>query len=201
LGIEILIETTKGLANVEQIAAASPRLESMIFGVGDYSIELENFEAVFGSSNPDYAVLARSQGQEAARHWNDQWHFALARIANACRAYGIRPIDGPYADFADVEGYKSSCQRARALGFEGKWAIHPSQVGAANAAFMPSVDQVAWANEILKKMEVASSEGKGALGLGGVLIDRAHVKLAEKILTRAALTGSSAVVQGSSAKP
>ena len=187
LGIEILIETTKGLAHVEAIAASSPRLEGMIFGVGDYSIELENFDIVFGSSSPDYAVLAREEGKEAQRHWNDQWHFALARIANACRAYGLRPIDGPYADYGDPDGYRSSCQRARALGFEGKWAIHPSQVPIANQEFAPPEAQIRWAHDILEKMAAAASEGKGAIGIGGVLIDRAHVLLAHKILRRASL--------------
>jgi malyl-CoA/(S)-citramalyl-CoA lyase len=189
VGIEILIETTKGLANVEAIAASSPRLEAMIFGVGDYSIELENFDTVFGAANADYAVLARAAGSEIARHWNDQWHFALARIANACRAHGLRPIDGPYADYGDVEGYMAACHRARALGFEGKWAIHPSQVTLANEAFSPRPEQIIWAKDISRRMEEAAGLGQGAIGLGNVLIDRAHVKLAEKILRRASLAG------------
>lgn len=187
LGIEILIETTKGLANVEAIAAASPRLEGIIFGVGDYSIELENFDTVFGASNADYAVLARPSDRATERHWNDQWHFALARIANACRAYGRRPIDGPYTDYSDPDGYRASCLRARALGFEGKWAIHPSQVPIANEVFAPSSHQVRWAETIAARMEAEAEKGSGAIGLDGVLIDRAHVKLAEKILRRAAL--------------
>jgi malyl-CoA/(S)-citramalyl-CoA lyase len=189
LGIEILIETTKGLANVEAIAAASSRLEGMIFGVGDYSIELETFDTVFGASSPDYAVLAREPGDAPERHWNDQWHFALARIANACRAYGLRPIDGPYANYADQEGYRASCRRARALGFEGKWAIHPSQVEPANIEFTPSAAQIAWAREISTKMTAAAQEGTGAIGLDGVLIDRAHVLLASKIMRRAGIMG------------
>ncbi|MES2904968.1 MAG: CoA ester lyase, partial [Pseudomonadota bacterium] len=104
LGIEILIETTKGLANVEAIASASSRLEGIIFGVGDYSIELENFDIIFGSPNPEYAVSG---------HCNDQWHFALARIANACRAYGLRPIDGPFTNYGDPDAYRASAIRAR----------------------------------------------------------------------------------------
>ena len=187
LGIEILIETTKGLANVEAIAAASPRLEGIIFGVGDYSIELENNEIVFGSSNPDYAVLARPDGEAPSRHWGDQWHFALARIANAARAYGKRPIDGPFTSYGDPEGFRASCLRARSLGFEGKWAIHPSQVAICNEVFSPSATQVGWAMGIIGKLEAEAARGGGALGLDGVLIDQAHVKLAQKILRRAAL--------------
>ena len=180
LGIEILIETTKGLANVEAIAAASPRLEGIIFGVGDYSIELENFDTVFGAPNPEYQV-AGAQG--------DQWHFALARIANACRAYGLRPIDGPFTNYGDPDAYRASAIRARALGFEGKWAIHPSQVAIANDVFTPSAAQIAWARDIAAKMDAAAEEGKGAIGFEGVLIDRAHVLLSGKILRRARLAG------------
>lgn len=180
LGIEILIETTKGLANVEAIAAASDRLEGIIFGVGDYSIELENFDTVFGAPNPDYQVSGAS---------NDMWHFALARIANACRAYGLRPIDGPFANYGDAEAYRESAIRARALGFEGKWAIHPSQVEIANDVFSPSTAHIDWAKEISARMEAEAAAGSGAFGLDGVLIDRAHVKLAEKILARASLAG------------
>ena len=180
LGIEILIETTKGLANVEAIAASSPRLEGIIFGVGDYSIELENFDTVFGAPNPEYQV-AGAQG--------DQWHFALARIANACRAYGLRPIDGPFTNYRDPDAYRASAIRARALGFEGKWAIHPSQVAIANDVFTPSAAQIAWARDIAAKMDAAAEEGKGAIGFEGVLIDRAHVLLSGKILRRARLAG------------
>lgn len=190
VGIEILIETTKGLAHVEDIAACSSRLEGMIFGVGDYSIELQNFDTVFGASNPDYAVLARAEDGTAQLHWNDQWHFALARIANACRAYGLRPIDGPYTKFVDDEGYRASCRRARALGFEGKWAIHPRQVELANEEFTPSAAQVAWARKIEQMMRDAAQSGSGAIGLSGELIDRAHVLLASKILKRATQAGS-----------
>ena len=182
LGIEILIETSKGLANVEAIAASSTRLEGIIFGVGDYSIELENFDTVFGAPNPEYAI---------AGHANDQWHFALARIANACRAYGLRPIDGPFANYGDPDAFRASAVRARALGFEGKWAIHPSQVAIANEVFTPSAAQLAWAHGIEAKMAAAADQGKGAIGLDGVLIDRAHLLLSGKILRRARLAGLS----------
>lgn len=189
LGIEILVETTKGLANVEDIAASSPRLEAIIFGVGDYSIELQNFDTEFGASNPDYAVLARGTDRPAERHWNDQWHFALARIANACRAYGLRPIDGPFTNYGDPDGYRASATRGRALGFEGKWAIHPSQIAIANEVFTPTQGQIKWATDIAAKMAAAAAEGKGAIGLDNMLIDRAHVLLSDKILRRARIAG------------
>lgn len=186
IGIEVLIESTLGLANVESIAASSERLEAMIFGVGDYSLDLQSLDLVFGTPNPAYSVLtaADAQGQRV-RHWNDQWHFALARIANACRAHGLRAIDGPFTDYADADGYRASASRAAALGFEGKWAIHPSQIALANEIFTPSEAQISWARRISGLIADAGKAGKGAIGVDGVLVDFAHQKLAARILQRA----------------
>ncbi len=183
LGIETLIETAKGVASVEEIAAASDRLEALIFGVGDYSIEMRTFDTAFGQPNPAYAMRTHGEGP-AQRHWNDQWHFALARIANAARANGLRPVDGPYANFADAEGYRNACERAAALGFEGKWAIHPSQVAIANEVFSPSPDLVAAAEGIEAALARSVAEGAGAVGHGGLLVDMAHGKLAAHLLGR-----------------
>jgi malyl-CoA/(S)-citramalyl-CoA lyase len=187
LGLEILIETTLGLANVEQIAASSERLEAMIFGIGDYSIDLRTCGEIIGASDPRYAVLtdADTQGQRQT-HWNDQWHFALARIANACRAFGLRAVDGPYANFGDPVGFRASAERAAALGFEGKWAIHPSQLEIANEVFSPTARELAWAREILIKIQSATTGGDGAFGKDGVLIDLAVQKRAQAILDRQA---------------
>jgi len=187
-GIEVLIETARGVANVEAIAASSERLEAMIFGVGDYTVEMRTFDAVFGQPSPRYAVL--TQGTVRERHWNDQWHFAMARIANACRAYGLRPIDGPFTDYADTEGFKACAQRAAALGFEGKWAIHPSQVALANDAFSPTQEQLAWAVRIRDMIQASNQQGQGAVGDGGVLVDMAHLKQANAILARQTLIDS-----------
>jgi malyl-CoA/(S)-citramalyl-CoA lyase len=187
-GIEVLIETARGVANVEEIAQASDRLEAMIFGVGDYSIDMRTNDRVFGRPSAQYAVLtdADAAGQRQ-RHWNDQWHFAMSRIANACRAWGLRPIDGPYTDFGDAEGYRACAQRARALGFEGKWAIHPSQIALANEVFSPSREELDWAASTGELLAQSTREGKGAVGAGGVLIDMAHGKLAEAIAQRQTL--------------
>jgi malyl-CoA/(S)-citramalyl-CoA lyase len=190
VGIEILIESAMGLAHVEQIAACSPRLEAMIFGVGDYSVDLRTFDKVFGVPNPAYSILTDPDASGArARHWNDQWHFAMARIANACRAYGLRAIDGPFTDYKDPAGYLACAGRAAALGFEGKWAIHPSQIDLANQAFTPSADQVAWAEKLERAIDQAEAEGKGAIGVDGVLVDMAHQKLARFLLQRARAAG------------
>jgi malyl-CoA/(S)-citramalyl-CoA lyase len=177
VGIEALVETALGMSNVESIAASSDRLEALIFGVGDYSVTMQTFDQDFGTPNPRYSVLGSQ---------NDQWHFALSRMANACRAYGIRPIDGPYANFSDPDGYRSAAARASALGCEGKWAIHPSQIELANEVFTPTSAQVTWAKRVLEAIAQANADGKGALALDGVLVDMAHEKIARVILERMA---------------
>ena len=189
-GIEVLIETARGVANVEEIAQASDRLEAMIFGVGDYTVEMRTFDEVFGTPSPRYSILTHGEASGRVRHWNDQWHFAMARIANACRAYGLRPIDGPFTDFRDAEGYRASTQRAAALGFEGKWAIHPSQVELANEAFSPTAAQLAWAARVTSLMEQSTRAGQGAVGADGVLVDMAHLKMADALVQRQALVDS-----------
>ena len=189
-GIEVLIETARGVANVEEIAQASDRLEAMIFGVGDYTVEMRTFDEVFGTPSPRYSILTHGEASWRVRHWNDQWHFAMARIANACRAYGLRPIDGPFTDFRDAEGYRASTQRAAALGFEGKWAIHPSQVELANEAFSPTAAQLAWAARVTSLMEQSTRAGQGAVGADGVLVDMAHLKMADALVQRQALVDS-----------
>ena len=181
-GLEILIETALGMSNVEQIAASSERLEAMIFGIGDYSISMQTGEVVFGTPNERYSILTAADANGVrGRHWNDQWHFALARMTNACRAYGLRAIDGPFVDFADADGYRACAGRAATLGLEGKWAIHPNQVALANEIFSPSPDQVAWAERLLEAMKEATAAGRGAVSLDGKMIDMAHLKVAEII--------------------
>ncbi len=188
IGIEVLLETARGIVHADEIAAASPRLEAMIFGVGDYSSDLRTPDTVFGRPNAGYSVLTDADASGArALHWNDQWHYALARVVNACRANGLRPIDGPYTDYRDDDGFASSAARARSLGFEGKWAIHPSQIELANRAFSPPDAQVAWARDVLAALDAAAGDGGGAVGIGGVLVDLAHARRAREIMARAEL--------------
>jgi len=188
IGIELLIETALGVANAESIASASARLEAMIFGVGDYTVDMRTGDTVFGAPSERYAVLTeRGSDGTRMRHWNDQWHFALARIANACRANGLRAIDGPFTNFGDPEGYRASALRSAALGFEGKWAIHPSQIGMANTIYSPSDQQLAWARKTCAAIEASTSAGRGAFADDGVLVDLAHAKLATAMLQRQAL--------------
>jgi len=118
-------------------------------------------------------------------HWGDMWHYALARMVVAARANGLRPIDGPFGDFSDEDGYRAAAKRAAVLGCEGKWAIHPSQVALANEVMSPSTDEVSRAERILKAMEEAAAAGKGAVSLDGRLIDYASIRQAEVLVEKA----------------
>lgn len=187
IGIEALIETARGLANVEAIASASDRLEALIFGAGDFQLDMRIHQPSVGAPSAQYAVLTDRGEEGRARHWNDPWHFALARIATACRANGLVPIDGPFTNIGDPEGFAAAAARAAALGYEGKWAIHPSQIEAANAAFTPSPDQLAWARDVLAALDAARAQGRGAIRTkDGEMIDLAHVKMARALLERGA---------------
>ncbi len=186
LGFDILIETALGMANVEAIAQSSKRLEAMSFGVADYAASTRARTTVIGGANPEYGVLTDKDGDNPRQfHWNDMWHFAQARMNVACRAYGLRPIDGPFGDFSDPDGYRAAAKRAAILGFEGKWAIHPSQIELANEVFSPSEAEVTKARRIMEAMEQARREGKGAVSLDGRLIDIASIKMAENLLSKA----------------
>ena len=174
------------MANVETIAQACPeRLEALVFGPGDFSVFTRARTRSVGGSSPDYAVLTDpEEGAARALHWGDQWHYALARVVVAARAYGLRPIDGPFGDIGDPEAYRASARRAAALGCEGKWAIHPSQVQLANDIFSPTETVIAHAERLLAVMKQAQREGKGAATLDGRLIDMALVPMARRVLER-----------------
>jgi malyl-CoA/(S)-citramalyl-CoA lyase len=184
IGIHILIETAAGMANVEAISRARPdRLEAMVFGVADYAASVRARTTNIGGANPDYAVLTDPDAEgRRETHWGDQWHFAISRMVAACRAEGLRPIDGPFGDFNDRDGYRSAARRAGAMGCEGKWAIHPSQIELANEAFTPSDAEIDRARRILEAMESAAKEGKGAVSLDGRLIDAASIRMAENLM-------------------
>ncbi len=186
INLHVLIETALGMTNVEEIARACPdRLEAMVFGVADYAASVQARTTNIGGANPDYAVLTDAdESGRRTRHWGDQWHFGLSRMVAACRAYGLRPIDGPFGDLGDREGYLAAAGRAAALGCEGKWAIHPSQVALANEVFTPTDAEIARARRILEAMEEAAKEGKGAVSLDGRLIDAASIRMAENLVAR-----------------
>ena len=171
IGIDVLIETALGMANVEAIAQSSRRLEAMHFGVADYSASLRARTVNIGGLNPDYP--------------GDQWHFGLSRMVVACRAYGLRPIDGPFGDIKDPDGYQAAARRGAALGLEGKWAIHPSQIALANEVFSPPAAEVDRAKRILVALDEAARDGKGAAQLDGRMIDAASARMAQNIVEMA----------------
>ncbi|MBB6304784.1 HpcH/HpaI aldolase/citrate lyase family protein [Rhizobium leucaenae] len=177
VGLEALIETALGMANVEAIASFGSRLEALHFGVADYAASLKARTVNIGGLNPDYP--------------GDQWHFGLSRMTVACRAYGLRAIDGPFGDFSDPDGYKAAARRAAALGIEGKWAIHPSQIALANDIFSPPEKEVDRARRIIEALKLAESQGKGAASLDGKMIDAASERMARNVLaTHDAITAS-----------
>ena len=171
IGIEVLIETALGMANVEAIAAGRGRLEVLHFGVADYAASNRARTVNIGGLNPDYP--------------GDQWHFALSRMTVACRAYGLRAVDGPFGDFKDPDGFRLAARRGAALGIEGKWAIHPSQIALANEVFTPPEAEVSRARRILDALDAAAREGRGAAQLDGRMIDAASARMAENIVRMA----------------
>jgi malyl-CoA/(S)-citramalyl-CoA lyase len=170
IGLEALIETALGMANVEDIArnGAMGRLEALHFGVADYAASNRARTTNIGGLNPDYP--------------GDQWHFAISRMIVACRAYGLRPIDGPFGDIKDPDGYVLAAKRAAALGCEGKWAIHPTQIPLANDVFTPPEREIEKAKRILAALKEAAAQGKGAAALDGRLIDAASERMANNVV-------------------
>lgn len=186
IGFEVLIETALGMANVEAIAQSSKRLEAMSFGVADYAASTRARTTVIGGVNADYGVLSDKDSEgKRTFFWGDQWHAAQTRMMVACRAYGLRPIDGPFGDFSDRDGYLAAARRAAVLGYEGKWAIHPSQIELANEVFTPSDAEVGKARRVVDAMQQAAKEGKGAVSLDGRLIDIASIRMAQALLDKA----------------
>ena len=168
IGIECLIETALGMSNIKEIAKSSERLEALHFGVADYAASLRARTVVIGGLNPDYP--------------GDQWHHGLSQLVMTCRAYGLRAIDGPFGDFNDSDAYIEAAKRGAAIGIEGKWAIHPSQIELANKVFSPPSSEVTKAKRILEELDKAAKAGKGAAQLDGRMIDAASARMAENIV-------------------
>ncbi len=193
IGFEVLIETALGMANVEAIAQSSKRLEAMSFGVADYAASTRARTTVIGGVNKDSGVLTdRDADGHREYFWTDPWHAAQTRMMVACRAYGLRPIDGPFGDFSDTDGYLAAANRAAVLGYEGKWAIHPSQIELANQVYTPSEAEVTRARRIMQAMDEAAKAGKGAVSLDGRMIDIASIRMAEALLAKADQIGGQA---------
>ncbi|WP_170429040.1 L-malyl-CoA/beta-methylmalyl-CoA lyase [Ruegeria arenilitoris] len=182
VSFEVIIESAAGIAHVEEIAASSPRMQAMSLGAADFAASMGMQTTGIGGTQENYYML-----REGEKHWSDPWHWAQAAIVAACRTHGVLPVDGPFGDFSDDEGYIAQAKRSATLGMVGKWAIHPKQIALANQVFTPSDDAVSEAREILAAMEQAKANGEGATVYKGRLVDIASIKQAEVIVAQAEL--------------
>lgn len=178
---DCLIETALGMTNVNEIAKSSTRLRAFSFGLADYAASIGMKCQDIGGHANDYGVLS----QHNTFTNSDIWHYARMQMLNACRAYGLIAIDGPFGDISNHEAYLNHANGVAAMGYCGKWAIHPSQIDLANQVFTPSDDEVSQAKAIVNAMLVAKKQGLGAATHNGKLIDIASIKMAENILLQA----------------
>jgi len=176
IGIEIQIESPRGLLEIEKIAAASPRTETLIFGPGDYAARAGMPQLSVGAIDPAYP--------------GDTWHYVLSRIVTTARAFGLQAIDGPFAAIRDLEGFADVARRSRALGFDGKWALHPDQIAICNEIYSPTQAEFDRAERILAAYRTAADEqGTGAAVFEGEMIDEASRKMAASIVDRRRAAG------------
>lgn len=180
IGFEVIIESAAGIAHVEEIAASSPRMQAMSLGAADFAASMGMATTGIGGTQENYYML-----RDGAKYWSDPWHWAQTAIVAACRTHGVLPVDGPFGDFSDDEGFRAQARRSATLGMVGKWAIHPKQVALANEVFTPSAAAVAEAREILAAMEAAKAAGQGATVYKGRLVDIASIRQAEVIVKQA----------------
>ncbi len=182
INFEVIIESAAGIAHVEEIAAASPRMQAMSLGAADFAASMGMQTTGIGGTQEEYYML-----REGQKYWSDPWHWAQTAIVAACRTHGLLPVDGPFGDFSDDDGFRAQARRSATLGMVGKWAIHPKQIALSNEVFTPSEEKVAEAREILAAMEEAKRTGAGATVYKGRLVDIASIKQAEVIVGQAEL--------------
>lgn len=175
IGLELQIESGRGAVNLREIANASARTQTIVFGPGDYAADLGIAQLAIGMVDPRYP--------------GHQWHWVMSEIANHARAVGVLAIDGPYVDFHDEAGYREVCRRARSLGFDGKWCIHPSQVPWANEEFSPTRDEFDEAERVLAAYAEAWGQGLGAVVVDGKMVDEASRKMAERTVAAGRAAG------------
>ena len=169
IGIEALIEEAAGMMRVNEIAQSSERLEALIFGMGDYSASLKM----------DAKSVSGTTGYPA-----DLWHYARCQMIIAARAHGLDPIDGPFPDFRNADGYRDECRRALVLGCAGKWAIHPAQIPIALGVFTPPPEDVAHAKAMIAAYSKAEQQGLGSIQVDGQMVDVASVRILRNVLDR-----------------
>ncbi|GGF71170.1 L-malyl-CoA/beta-methylmalyl-CoA lyase [Paracoccus acridae] len=182
INFEVIIESAAGICHVEEIAASSPRMQAISLGAADFAASMGMATTGIGGTQENYYMI-----REGQKYWPDPWHWAQTAIVAACRTHGLLPVDGPFGDFSDQDGFIAQARRSATLGMVGKWAIHPSQVALANEVFSPSEAAVTEAREILAAMEKAKAEGAGATVYKGRLVDIASIKQAEVIVRQAEL--------------
>jgi citrate lyase subunit beta / citryl-CoA lyase len=175
IGLEVLVEEAGGLEHAAEIASASTRVEAIILGAGDLSASLH--------------ARVNTNFQPTVPYPGDFWHYARARVVAAARSAGVDAIDSPFPDYRDPDAYQRECQAASALGFDGKWCIHPSQVPIANKVFSPSPEELEWALSTEKAYRAAEAAGTGAISVNGQLVDAAHMRHVQIVLNRAAKAG------------
>ncbi|TGN62068.1 CoA ester lyase [Paracoccus liaowanqingii] len=185
IAFEVIIESAAGICHVEQIAAASPRLQAISLGAADFAASMGMATTGIGGTQENYYMI-----REGQKYWPDPWHWAQTAIVAACRTHGLLPVDGPFGDFSDADGFRAQAMRSATLGMVGKWAIHPSQIALANEVFSPNEAAVTEAREILAAMEQAKRDGAGATVYKGRLVDIASIKQAEVTLRQFELIGA-----------
>jgi len=175
IGIEASIESAQGLESISEIAKASDRLKTLIFGIADYSASIEaQLVSISGHGEKEEQIYP-----------GHRWNFEMSRIVMAAKANGLMAIDAPYGNFKDPEGLQRSAAMACALGFNGKWAIHPDQIEIINQIFSPSKEDIARAEKVLAAYKQAEDEGRGAVAVEGRMIDRATIRLATQLYEQA----------------
>ncbi len=173
IGLEASIETAMGMMHVEEIAFSSPRLEALVFGVADY-----------GASLTMKSKGVSGHGDKEDFYPGHRWHFPLSRMAMAAKAAGLAAIDAPYGDYKDEEGLKRSCLLSAALGYDGKWVIHPNQLQVVNEMFTPSLEDVERSRRILEAYGKAQEEGCGSLAIDGKMVDAASIRVARVVCSQ-----------------
>ena len=178
IGIEALIETALGCVNIREIAACSERLEGFVYGPGDYAASVRMPMESIGELDENDRIYP-----------GHRWHYVMHSIVCAAKAYNKRAIDGPFAGIKNAEGLVQACKIGRAMGFDGKWCIHPGQIETVNQTFVPSKKEIDWARTVLDEYEAALREGRGAISVKGKMIDVASLRMCRTIVERAQLAG------------
>lgn len=175
VGIEASIETAEGMENVNEIAGASDRIRTLTFGIADY-------QASIGAR----LVSISGHGEkEEDLYPGHRWNFAMSRIVNAAKANGVMAIDAPYGNFKDPQGLRRAAVLSCALGFDGKWVIHPDQIDTVNHVFSPAAEDIDRARKVLEAATEARQKGLGAVSVDGRMVDNATVRLAKKLWEQA----------------